>query len=167
MKKCASAFLFASLLVSTAGMAADAGPFGKGHKQVSVVAGSGNAFNDSYIVIGAGASYFFADGFNVGLQLESWLDGDPGIFKITASANYVFYQVPRISPYVGALVRYTDIEGRDALNSVGGRAGVMLSMGRNSYAGFGMVYESYLDCDERTYQTCDDSYPEITFTFAF
>lgn len=147
--------------------AEDPGPFAKGQKQFTVVAGGGDAFNDSYIVLGIGGNYFLTDGLNVGLQLEAWLDGEPSIYKYSALMNYVFYQVPRVHPYAGALVRYTDIDGLDGLTSVGGRAGVLLSIGRNGYAGFGGVYESYLDCNKRTYVSCDTTYPEFTVAFSF
>jgi hypothetical protein len=145
----------------------DAGMFAKGKKQVTVVGGTGDAFNDSYIVIGVGGSYFVADGLNVGLQFETWTNGDPGIYKIAATMNYVFYKVPRVLPYVGTFYRYTDIDGLDSLSSVGGRLGAYLSVGRNGYAGFGMVYESYLDCDTRIYSSCDSTYPEASFVFSF
>jgi hypothetical protein len=40
-------------------------------------------------------------------------------------------------------------------------------MGGKSYVGLGGVYESYLDCDTRTSMSCDELYPEISFTIAF
>jgi hypothetical protein len=30
-----------------------------------------------------------------------------------------------------------------------------------------VVYESYLSCDESTYVSCSDSYPEVSVTVAF
>jgi len=149
-------------------MAADvAGVFSRGRTHLSVVGGSGSAFNDSYFVLGVGASYYLADGLNIGLSAESWTGGDPGITKITPSVQYVFYQVPSVSPYVGAFYRRTYIDNLPDLDSVGGRAGVYLAAGRNMFVGIGAVYESYLDCDTRLYSDCTDTYPEISFTFAF
>ena len=149
-------------------MAADvAGVFSQGRTHLSVVGGSGNAFNDSYFVLGVGASYYLADGLNIGLSAESWTGGDPGITKLTPSVQYVFYQVPRASPYVGAFYRRTYIDNLPDLDSVGGRAGVYLAAGRNMFIGVGAVYESYLDCDTRLYSDCTDTYPEISLTFAF
>jgi hypothetical protein len=40
-------------------------------------------------------------------------------------------------------------------------------MGRNAHIGLGAVYESYLDCNEDIFRSCDSTYGEVTFTFAF
>jgi len=158
---------FLSASAAEPNQSAGAGLFAKGQKQFTVLGGTGYAFDEDYFVIGAGLSYFVMDGLNVGLQLETWTGGDPGILKYTASTQYVFYKTPRISPYIGAFYRYTDIEGRSGIDSAGGRAGVYLAMGRNGYAGLGAVYESYLDCNTRVNVSCDETYPEVSFTFAF
>ena len=155
-------------IVSAPVAAADvAGVFSQGRTHFSVVGGSGSAFNDSYFVLGVGVSYYLVDGLNVGLSAESWTGGDPGITKLTPSVQYVFYQVPNVSPYVGAFYRRTYIDNLPDLDSVGGRAGVYVAAGRNAFVGFGAVYESYLDCDTTLYKDCSDTYPEISFTFAF
>ena len=166
-----STTLVAAVLATIAGapaMAADvAGVFSQGRTHLAVVVGSGYAFDDNYTVLGVGASYYLADGLNIGLYAESWTGGDPGIYKITPSVQYVFYQVPHVSPYLGAFYRRTYIDNLSDLNSVGGRAGVYVAAGRNAYFGAGAVYESYLDCNETFYNDCSDTYPEISFTFAF
>jgi len=149
-------------------MAADvAGVFSKGRTHLAVVVGNGYAFDESYTVLGAGVSYYLADGFNIGLYAESWTGGDPGIYKITPSVQYVFYQVPHVSPYLGAFYRRSYIDGLEDLNSVGGRAGVYIAAGRNAFIGAGAVYESYLDCNTTIYSECSNTYPELSFTFAF
>ena len=144
-----------------------AGVFSKGRTHLAVVGGSGSAFNDSYFVLGVGASYYLTDGLNIGLSAESWTGGNPGITKITPSMQYVFYQVPRISPYLGVFYRRTYIDNLPDLDSTGGRAGVYVAAGHNAYLGAGVVYENYLDCNETVYTDCTDTYPEISFTFAF
>jgi opacity protein-like surface antigen len=144
-----------------------AGVFSRGRTHVAVVGGTGYAFDDSYLVLGVGASYYLADGLNVGLYAESWTSGDPGMYKLTPSVQYVFYQVPRVSPYVGVFFRRTYIDNLPNLDSAGGRAGVYFAAGRNLYLSAGLVYESYLDCDKTTYKSCSDSYPEFGITFAF
>jgi hypothetical protein len=162
--------LIAGLLTGASASAADdsdAGMFSKGSKQFTVMGGAGSSFDESYFVLGIGAGYYLANGWNVELQLESWMDGDPGIFKATAATNYVFYRLKRFSPYAGVFYRYTDIEDRDSLDSAGVRAGVYMAVGRNGYAGFGMVYESYMDCNSRIYVSCDTTYPEVSFAFSF
>ena len=100
----------------------------------------------SYLVLGLGASYYLFDGFNVGLFYESWTGSDPKMTKITPSVQYVFYQVEQVKPYVGAFYRRSSIDGLKDLDSVGGRAGAYLQVGRNAYLGLGAVYESYIDC---------------------
>ena len=160
--------LAGAVAVATASAAdnADPGPFAKGRKHVSVLGGTGHAFDESYIVLGVGGSYYVLDGLNVGLQLEAWLDGDPRLFKVSPSVNYVFHTLPRFTPYVGAFYRYTDVENHSHFDSVGGRAGVYF-VGGTGVAGVGAVYESYLDCDANFNLSCDEIYPEISFTFAF
>ncbi len=141
--------------------------FSQGRSRFSVVGGNGYAFNESYFVLGVGAGYFVADGLSAGLDVEWWTGGDPGIVKVSPSLLYVFYQVPRVAPYVGAFYRRSYLQDLEDLNSAGGRAGVYISAGRNTHVGLGMVYESYFDCDESTYVSCSDTYPEVSFTVAF
>jgi hypothetical protein len=141
--------------------------FSQGQSRFSIVGGNGYAFNESYFVLGVGAAYYLVNGLNVGLDLEWWTGGDPGITKISPSLQYVFYQVPRVAPYVGAFYRRSYIENLEDLSSAGGRAGVYIAAGRNSHVGLGMVYESYFDCSDSTYVSCSESYPEISFTVAF
>ncbi|MEW6684543.1 MAG: hypothetical protein AB1451_16750 [Nitrospirota bacterium] len=66
-----------------------AGSFSQGRSRLSVVAGNGYAFNDTYFVLGVGAGYFLADGLSIGLDVEWWTGGDPGITKVSPSAQYI------------------------------------------------------------------------------
>jgi len=125
-----------------------AGAFSKGNKHFAIYGGTGYAFDDDYFVIGVKGSYYFANGFNIGLGLETWTGGDPDISKITPSLQYVFYQPAVVKPYVGVFYQHTYIEDLDDLESVGVRAGVFIASGRNIYIGLGGVYESYLDCED-------------------
>jgi len=157
-----------AMMASAPAAAADvAGVFSQGRTHLAVVAGSGYAFDNTYFVLGVGASYYLVDGLSVGLNAESWSGSDPGISKLTPSLQYVFYQVPRVSPYVGVFYRRTYIDKLPNLDSTGGRAGVYVAAGRNAYIGAGVVYESYLDCDKTIYKSCSDTYPEFSITFAF
>ncbi|HEY8252615.1 MAG TPA: hypothetical protein VIG70_18645 [Burkholderiales bacterium] len=144
-----------------------AGVFGKGRTHVVVTAGTGYAFDESYLVLGLGATYYLLDGLGVGLFFESWSGSDPGMTKITPSVQYVFHRVQVVKPYVGAFYRRTDIDGLPDLDSVGARAGAYLQAGRNMYIGAGVVYESYLDCEKAVYRSCDSTYGELSFTLAF
>jgi hypothetical protein len=144
-----------------------AGVFSKGRTHFVVSGGTGYAFDESYFVLGLGASYYLIDGLNVGLHVESWSGADPGMTKITPSLQYVFHQVRTVKPYVGAFYRRTDIERLEDLDSWGGRAGVYIQAARNAFIGLGAVYESYLDCNKTTYRSCDSTYAEVSLTFAF
>ena len=156
---------FASTPPATA--AEVAGAFSKGRTHFVVTAGSGYAFDESYLVLGVGVSYYLIDGLNVGLSLESWSGADPGMYKVTPSVQYVFHQISQLNPYVGGFYRRAYIDGLPDINSMGARAGVFLNAGRNAYIGIGAVYESYIDCNSTVYRSCNDTYPEVSFTIAF
>lgn len=163
--------LVTAVLATAAGVPAEAadvaGAFSQGRTHLAVVGGSGYAFDNTYFVLGAGASYYLVDGLSAGLYAESWTGSSPGISKLTPSLQYVFYQVPRVSPYIGVFYRRTYIDNLPNLDSTGGRAGAYVAAGRNTYIGAGVVYESYLDCNKAVYKSCSDTYPELSFTFAF
>lgn len=142
-----------------------AGIFSRGNVHGSVVAGYGSAFNDDYAIFGLGFNYYVIDGLALGGSFETWRGGNPTISKLTASAQYVFYQAQRIKPYVGAFFRRTYFTGLDDLNSYGGRAGVYFQIGRSAYLGVGGVYEAYADCTESKYRSCSSTYPEVLLTF--
>jgi hypothetical protein len=158
---------FVSTPQATAADVGVAGAFGRGRTHFVVTGGTGYAFDESYFVLGLGVSYYVIDGLNVGLFVESWSGSDPHLYKVTPSAQYVFYQVPVLKPYIGAFYRRTYVDGLPDINSVGGRAGVYLQAGRNAYVGAGAVYESYLDCNQSVYSSCSNTYPELSFTVAF
>jgi hypothetical protein len=48
-----------------------AGAFSKGRTHFIVTAGSGYAFDESYLVLGAGVSYCVIDGLNIGPSVET------------------------------------------------------------------------------------------------
>lgn len=162
-----AATVMAACSVSVANAQEIAGIFGKGRLHGIVTAGYGQAFGEDYAIFGAGINYYLIDGLAIGGAFETWRGGDPTVSKLTLSTQYVFYQVPKIKPYVGAFYRRTYITGLDDLDSYGGRAGAYLQLGRGAYVGLGAVYESYADCTESRYRSCSDTYPEVLFTFAF
>jgi hypothetical protein len=141
--------------------------FSKGRTHFVFTAGTGYAFDESYLVVGLGANYYVVDGLNLGLHWEYWTGSDPKMSKLTPSVQYVFHQMNPVKPYVGAFYRRTYLERLDDLDSWGARAGVYLQAGRNSYIGAGLVYESYVDCETGIYRKCDSTYGEISFTIAF
>ncbi len=162
--------LFAiALLVSALPVrAADVtGIFEQGSTQFSLLAGSGYAFNNNYLVIGAGVSYYVLDGVGVGLSYENWSGSSPGINKTSPSIQYVFSRESSLQPYVGGFYRHSVISGLPSINSVGARAGVYFASGRRSVVGVGLAYESYLDCQTAIYSSCSEAYPEFSFIFGF
>ena len=164
------ALLAASLAMLCGGFtkAADvAGVFGQGRTHVIASAGTAHGFGETYLALGIGVSYYVIDGLNVGLGYEAWTGGDPGVSKLTPSAQYVFYRMERIKPYVGVFYRRTYIDGLPDIDSAGGKAGAYFRAGRNAYLGAAVVYESYVDCNTALYRSCSSTYPEVTFTLAF
>ncbi|HUL93899.1 MAG TPA: hypothetical protein VLV56_16290 [Burkholderiales bacterium] len=158
----------AAVASSSPGAAAElAGAFSKGRTSVIITGGTGYAFDQSYLVLGLGVGYYVIDGLNLGLSVESWSGSSPKLYKVTPSVQYVFHQIPRVSPYIGAFYRRAYVDGLPDINSWGGRAGVYVGAGRNAYLGLGAVYESYVDCNTTLYRSCSETYPELSFIVSF
>ena len=145
-----------------------AGMFSKGNKRVSGMVGWGHSFDTDYLLVGVGVGYFLANGLDVGVDFEGWLVGDPTIYKLSPRADYVLWKAKRIKPYAGAFYRWNFVgSGIDDQSSLGGRAGAFYqSRGGRSMAGAGVVYERYLNLDERL-GSSDVVYPEVFVTVAF
>ena len=141
--------------------------FGQGRTQFSLMAGNGYAYDKNYFVIGASVSHYVLNGLGVGLSLENWSGGGPGITKYAPFAQYVFYQASSVQPYVGGFYRHTAIGGLPGINSVGARAGIYIASGSNASVSVGLVHESYLDCQQTIYLTCSETYPDISLAFGF
>lgn len=155
----------ASLLASAHGIYAD--PFEQGSLRVSIAAGSGEAFDNDYTILGFGAGYYVKDGVELGLDGEAWLGGDPGIYTLSPQAKYILSTPSRFRPYLGAFYTRSLVENEDDLDSIGGRGGVYLIQDDRWFIGLGAVYESHLDCDEDILDSCHEIYPEITISFTF
>lgn len=50
---------------------------------------------------------------------------------------------------------------------LGGRAGVVSSLGEHTYLTLGVVFEKMYDCNKNLYDSCDQVYPEIGISFAY
>jgi hypothetical protein len=162
--------LLTTLLVLTAFPASASGVggmFSQGRTSIAVTAGNGYAFDTSYLVVGASATYYVIDGLGVGLSFENWSGGDPAMTKFAPLVQYVFYNTSSVKPYLGGFYRHTNVSGQPSIDSVGARAGIYYVSGSNAYVGLGLVYESYLDCSNSVYSPCSSTYPEISLTFAF
>ena len=175
MKKIAVLLIFLGLSNITSAASIGSGgistAFSKNSTSVGVVLGSGSAFNDNYIILGAGVGYYVVRGLELGIDVQHWFSGDPSITKVSPQIRYVFTQPKVIKPYVGAFYRRTyfgDFNGIniDDQDSFGYRAGAYFSTNNRVYIGGGVVYEEYKDCDAFV-DDCSTTYPEILFTVSF
>ncbi len=144
--------------------------FSKNSTSIGVIVGSGNAFNDNYLILGVGVGYYVVKGLEIGLDVQRWFSGDPSITKVSPQIRYVFTQPKVIKPYVGAFYRRTyfgDFNGIDIddQDSFGYRAGAYFSTNNRVYIGGGVVYEEYKDCDAS--YDCSTTYPELLFMVSF
>ena len=138
--------------------------FSKGATSVGIVAGSGTAFRDDYIILGVGVGYYVMDGLELGIDVQHWFSGDPAITKVSPQIRYVFAQPKVVKPYVGVFYRRTFIEDLENDNSFGYRAGAYFSGNNGVYIGGGIVYEEYQDCQ---FTECSTTYPEILISVSF
>jgi len=143
-----------------------AAPFQQGSHNISIVAGAGSAYNDDYIILGAGYGYYLIDGLELGIDAQFWLNGDPSITKLSPQIKYVFTQPKTVKPYVGAFYRRTYTDGFEDLDSIGYRGGLYFMGQGNFFFGAGVVYENYQDCNEDVFSNCSNTYPEILFSFS-
>jgi hypothetical protein len=150
---------------ASAGTSGVSTAFSKGAVSIGIVAGSGTAFNDDYIILGVGAGYYLLNGLELGIDVQHWFSGDPSITKVSPQVKYVFTQAGAIKPYVGAFFRRTYIEDYDDQDSYGYRAGAYFSGSNGVYVGGGIVYEEYADCP--SYLDCSNTYPEIVISVNF
>ncbi len=145
----------------------DAYPFGKGSARLSLLVGSGTAFDQDYTIIGIGGGYYVTDGLEAGLDAETWQGNSPHIYRISPGLRYVLYTVQPVKPYAGLFYRRTFIEDHDDHNEAGVRAGGIVPAGQRAYFGAGVVYETRLNCDKSIYSSCSDVYPELMFAVMF
>jgi hypothetical protein len=158
------------MMLLTAVFAAHAdeeGAYSKGHRNFSIGGGNGQAFNNHYFVISASASYYAMDGLSVGGSFENWSGGNHSITKFAPSVQYVFYQIPGVQPYVGGFYRHTTVSTLPDINSYGVRAGINIASGSNAYISAGLVYESYVGCQQAIYSSCRSTYLDVNFNLGF
>jgi len=157
-----SSYFVSAASIGTGGLGT---AFSKGATSIGIVAGSGRAFQDDYLILGVGVGYYVANGLELGIDVQRWFSGDPTITKVSPQIRYVFTQPKTIKPYVGAFYRRTFVGNQDDVNSYGYRAGAYFSSNRGVYIGGGIVYEQYQDCSR--FIDCDTTYPEILITVSF
>ena len=154
-----------TVLAASIGTGGISTAFSKGSTSLGIVAGSGSAFNDDYIILGVGAGYYVLNGLEVGVDVQHWFSGDPSITKVSPQIRYVFTRPKTIKPYVGAFYRRTFIDNLDDQNSFGGRVGAYFSGNNGIYIGGGVVYEEYENCSR--FVDCSTTYPEILISVSF
>jgi hypothetical protein len=142
-------------------------PFTQGSARLSLMFGSGTAFNQDYAIFGIGGGYFVADGIEVGLDAETWTGNTPRIQQVSPQARYVFNPEGSAKPYAGVFYRHTHIESYRDIDSVGARAGAYFLAGKNAYFGAGLVLDDHLNCDRTVYAHCSEIYPELLFAIVF
>jgi hypothetical protein len=140
------------------------GIFSIGHKNFGFSIGSSSGYGNTYTVVGVNANYFVADGFAVGLGYQGWFGADPKINEISIPLTYYIPLESSFSPYVGAIYRHTFIDGYEDLNVYGGRVGVAMHTGSNSFMSIGWVQEYY---DNTSGGDDSRGYPEISAGFSF
>jgi len=140
--------------------------FSKGRSRGTIYGSSASSFDNTYFVLGLGYGYYVANGLQLGIDAESWLGANPNVYKVTPQVLYVV-NGGRFFPYVGGFYRRTYIEDLNDLDSYGGRLGVYTMMSSRVYAGVGLVYEQYADCQESIYTDCSTMYPEFNISVGF
>ncbi len=143
-------------------------PFDQGRFGVSLGAGTQNAFDSDYVVIGAGIGYFVLDGVEIGVALQhDFPENDgPSINLVSPSLRYVARPLvgkfPLI-PYVGVFYDHYFVGGFPDVDGVGASVGFLYLTGRAIF-GLGIAVE-------KTVSTCDGDctsvYPDITIGFSF
>ena len=152
---------------AAASASASISPFDRGSSNLVISAGSGSAFSDDYIILGLGYGYYLANGFQLGIKFDFWLDGSPSIYQVTPDIQYVFHQVPKVKPYIGVFYTRSYIEGFDDLDALGYRGGLYFVTSPRTYIGIGGAYREYQDCTGTVYSDCSTSYTELSFLFSF
>ncbi len=151
-----------SISISTA----QAGPFDQGNTSGNISLGSGQFFNENYLIIGAGIGHYLLDGFEVGLDIDYWSGGSPSIYEITPKITYVFENSSNINPYLGMFYNRTFIDDLEDSNATGYRAGVYMPTGRRMYWGIGIVHTELQDCTDSAFVDCSDTYSEVSLIFS-
>ncbi len=157
-----AAFVLA-ITAGTASAGPETGPFEQGSVRATLIFGSGKDFGTTYSIFGIGASYFIENGIETGLSIEEWTGASPHILRVSPDIRYVFYEADVAKPYVGLFYRHAFVQDNTDENSLGGRAGFNVMLGRRTYAGFGLVFERFLRCTS----DCSVTYPELLIAFTF
>jgi hypothetical protein len=142
--------------------------FSKGQKNFGFGLGSSSGFGENYTVVSASLNYFIQDNLSVGAGYQGWFGADPKINEISIPVTYYYPLNAQYHPYIGGIYRHTfigdsDIYDTEDYDVFGGRIGVAMTMGRNTYMQIGWVQEYRTHGDDSQ----DEGYPEISMGFVF
>lgn len=148
-----------------AAKASGAGRFEQGSVSITAGAGVRSSGDETSFGLTAGAGYFVADGLEVGLTGTTWIGRDPSVSQITPGVRYIAIMVPSVHPYVGAFYRRWFIgDGFDDVDTIGGRAGIVLPQTGPVALSLGVVYEEVIStCSV----DCSEWYPEVGISLVF
>ncbi len=140
-------------------------PFGQGSIRLSAFLGAASGFDNTYFMAGVGVGVFVLPGLEVGAQFDEWLGSPPNVTRIAPELKYVFNIIDSVKPYVGAFYRHWFTTGDvDDIDTVGGRAGLIIVTSPHAYFSAGAAYERVINrCDAN----CAYWFPEVGLALAF
>lgn len=141
--------------------------FSAGRTRLSINGGYARTNEKDYFVASLGAGYYVAEGLEVGVDGDAWMGNSPRLYKVSPQAKYVMPDLGGFRPYAGGFYRRTFYETDVDYSSVGGRGGLIWSMGGNASASAGIVFERQLNCDKNLVDHCSLTYPEAGFSINF
>jgi hypothetical protein len=155
-------------MISTqANAAAEAASFQQGSVRMSIMLGSGTAFQQDYTILGIGLGYYVADGIEAGVDIESWHCNDPRITRLSPQVLYVHQMTEMPNPMPVCSTAGPSSANTIDINNAGARTGLLFLYGRKASLGLGLAYESHLNCDRTVYDACADTYPELRVAIMF
>lgn len=140
--------------------------FDRGRARGGASLGWGRAFDQDYMVINGALGYNVYKRTELTLDAEAWTANDPVFYRLSPGIRVTLPGKDRFYPYIGGFYRrtfYSNIPDSDAF---GGRAGVNILSGRNTFTSAGVVVQQELDCNDRV-GDCTTVYPEIGVSFVF
>ncbi len=141
------------------------GLFSVGHKNFGFSIGSSSGYGNTYTVVGINANYFVTDNLSIGGGYQGWFGDDPKLNEISIPVTYYLPTQSIYKPYAGAIYRHTFIsKPYKDYDAYGGRLGVAIVTGGNSFMTIGWVQEYY---DDGQGGSDSRGYPEISAGFTF
>ncbi len=157
--------LILALVLTLFSMQARAGSFDKGTVTGTIAIGSGQFFNEDYLIFGVGVGYYLIDGVEAAIDVDTWTGGSPSIYEVTPKLTYVYDNPSKVKPYLGVFYSRMFIDGFDDSDTLGYRAGMYTPASDKAYIGIGVVYTELQDCTDSIFVDCSDTYTELSVIF--